>query len=288
MAATSRNQTVAFFVLTYAISWTLWMPVILAGAPPSSPLLVLVLLGSFGPTLAAMVLTVMSDGKIGLKRLLGRLLRWRVGLRWYALVLLGPPAVALVAAVLAAALGGPSWGFGGAQIPEGLPAPLAALLLAQAFLGGLVLGGPLGEEVGWRGYALPRMQGERGALTSALILGAVWAFWHLPLFFVAGTVQFFLPFVPFVVGFVSLSVVFSWAYNGSGGSILICLLLHSVVNFSAGVLAVVPVRASDTSLPFYVYTALILLAAVAVATLTGRRLAVERSDTGANAGWSGG
>ena len=277
---TSRNQTVAFFVLSYTISWTSWLPVALGDASSASPLLGLVFLGSLGPTLAAIVLTALSNGRTGLRRLLGRLLRWRTGGKWYAVALLGPLIAALLAAILGALLGGPPLDFGGSQIPEGMPAPLVALLLVPAFLIGLVLGGPLGEEVGWRGYALPRMQEERSALSSALVLGAVWAFWHLPLFFVSDTAQSFLPFLPFTVGIISLSVVLAWAYNGSGGSLLICLLLHGAFNFFAAFLAVVPARMTDSVLTFYVYAALVLLATVTVVAVAGRELAAKPPDTG--------
>lgn len=271
---TARNQTFAFFALAYAVSWAAWVPLALAGASASSPLLGLISLGSFGPSLAAILLTALFEGRAGLRRLLGGLLRWRAGGGWYAAALLGPFAVAFVAAALTAfLLGGPPLGFGGSQIPEGMPAPLVALLVVPAFVVGLAFGGPLGEEIGWRGYALPRMQEERGALPSALVLGVVWALWHLPLFFVAGTTQSFLPFLPFAVWVVSLSVVFAWAYNGSGGSLLVCLLLHGAVNFCAGALAVLPARTDASALPFYVYAGLVLLTAGAIAAATKRRLA---------------
>lgn len=263
-----RAEAGRFLVLSCAVSWALCAPAVLAGSAPSSPELALVFVSGFGPTLGAIALTAVSEGRSGVARLLGGLCRWRVRPAWWALALLGPLAVALLAVGVTWLVGGPSRAT--PSVPGG---PLAPLLLAGGFLAGLVVGGPLGEEVGWRGYALPRMQRTGRALPSALVLGAVWSLWHLPLFYVLGTVQSFLPPLPFAVAFVSLSVVFSWAYNGSQ-SLLICVLLHGSVNFSAGVLGVVPTRAGQPVLAFEVFTVLVVLAAVGVAAATGRRLAV--------------
>lgn len=125
------------------------------------------------------------------------------------MVLLGPLIVALTATVLDGLLGDPGPGLGGLQIPESLPTGLILLGLLLAFLISLIFGGPLAEEIGWRGYALPRLHEERNPLVSDLILGVVWGLWHLPLFFIAGTTQSFLAFVPFMLWAVGLSVLFT-------------------------------------------------------------------------------
>jgi membrane protease YdiL (CAAX protease family) len=153
------------------------------------------------------------------RRLVSPVLKWRVGVRWYLIVVLGPTAIVWVASNLSTFLGAPTPGFGGSQIPLALPAYVLFLLLAAA-----------GEEIGWRGYALPRLQADLSALSSALIIGLVWALWHLPLFFIAGLPQTFLPFAPFLVWIVSQAVIFAWVYNSIEGSLLFPILLHAAIN----------------------------------------------------------
>jgi membrane protease YdiL (CAAX protease family) len=149
---------------------------------------------------------------------------------------------------------------------------LILLGLLPAFLISLVFGGPLGEEIGWRGYALPRLQKEWSPLASALILGIVWGLWHLPLFFITGTAQSFLALAPFMLWVVSLSVLFTWAYNNTAGSLLIPVLLHAIVNFFAATLAVLPANEADGARPFLLYTLLVCLLAAAVVLLAGPQL----------------
>ncbi len=161
---TSRTQTVVFFALAYVISWSLWLPGVLGGLSPGSPFVLALLLGACGPSLAGLLLTGLREGRLGLGGLLGRLLKWRVGWQWYAAVLLGTPALGLLAVALHGAFGGPPLTFSPA---------LPWFFLPVALLLGL-LGGPLNEEIGWRGYALPRLQAERDALSSGIVLGLVW------------------------------------------------------------------------------------------------------------------
>jgi hypothetical protein len=99
----------------------------------------------------------------------------------------------------------------------------------------LLLGGPLGEEFGWRGYAWPALRARHGWRASSLFLGGVWGLWHLPLFFIAGTLQSGLPIAPFLVSAAALSVVFGWLSARSHGSVLPALTLHTAVNWWAWV-----------------------------------------------------
>lgn len=283
----SRTQTVTFFALAYAISWSFWLPVVLGGLSSTSPLvLALLLVGACGPSLAALLLTGSGEGRPGIKALLGRLLRWRVGARWYAVVLLGTPALGLLTVVLHDALGGPPLAFSPA---------LPWVFLPVAFLIGL-LGGPLNEEIGWRGYALPRLQAERDALSSGLVLGAVWCFWHLPLFFVSGTSQSELPFLPYLACVVALSVLVTWLYNGAGGSLVVAVLAHGAFNFTIGVaFPILPVPTgeeagppavsvgADGPVPFLIFTALLCLAALLVVLLKGRTLSYHLPNAGQHA-----
>jgi hypothetical protein len=250
-----------YFALAFVLAWVFWVPAALSeqgavgGSPPTA---LLVVLGTFAPSVAA-VLVAARKGGAGARPLLGQLLRWRVGPGWYAVALFGPAALMLVAIGLHVALGGAVPDF-----PEPSRWPLVAVNLVLV----LLVGGPLGEELGWRGFALPRLQARHGALRASVVLGVVWALWHLPLFAVPGAPQGQVPFLLFVAQAVALSVFFAWAYNGSAGSLPIVLLLHASVNTWAGALRILP-EATGSLLPWILATALACLVAVALVLAYG-------------------
>ncbi len=250
-----------YFALAFVLAWVFWVPAALSeqgavgGSPPTA---LLVVLGTFAPSVAA-VLVAARKGGAGARALLGQLLRWRVGPGWYAVALFGPAALMLVAIGLHVALGGAVPDF-----PEPSRWPLVAVNLVLV----LLVGGPLGEELGWRGFALPRLQARHGALRASVVLGVVWALWHLPLFAVPGAPQGQVPFLLFVAQAVALSVFFAWAYNGSAGSLPIVLLLHASVNTWAGALRILP-EATGSLLPWILATALACLGAVALVLAYG-------------------
>jgi membrane protease YdiL (CAAX protease family) len=205
-----RHPLVSFFVLAYALTWPL-IPFVSVSPLWGFPAL-------FGPALAAIVVVAVADGRAGLRDLLGRVARWRVGARWYAVALGLPAVLALAAAGVHVVLGGQgSFELGG----------LSALNFVVFVL-------IVGEELGWRGYALPKLLAERSVLAASLILGALWAAWHLPTFFVPGAPQHGLPFSAFVLLTMAYSVLFTWVYLHTRGSVLIATLLHGAINLSQG------------------------------------------------------
>jgi CAAX protease family protein len=210
-ASIKRHPLVAYFVLAYAMTWPL-IPLVSV-----SPLLGFPAL--FGPALAAVIVTAVTNGVPGLEDLLGRLVRWRVGARWYAVALGLPVALALTAAGLHLLLGAQtSVDFGGLSV-----------------LNFVVFVLIVGEELGWRGYALPKMLAERSALAASLIVGVLWGVWHLPTFFVLGAPQYGLPFSAFVLLTAAYSVVIGWVFVHARGSVLIASLMHGAINLSQGV-----------------------------------------------------
>jgi membrane protease YdiL (CAAX protease family) len=203
---------VVFFVLAYALSWWPWL---LSAANPFFPLFPL------GPMVAALILTALISGRAGLKALLAKVVQWRVGLRWYGVILLLPVALGLAAFGLNILLGAPM-----PAADQLLPwtAVLQVLLLQLFFI-------QLGEEVGWRGFALPRLLEGRSALAASLILGLLWVGWHLPAY-ANGTISaIFIPF-PLISSF-----LFTWLYQHTKGSVLIAILFHSWVNTVAAILS---------------------------------------------------
>jgi len=169
-----KHPLIAFFVLAYLLTW--WIYPLLKFSP------LLGIFGLFGPALAAIIMAAVTEGKAGVKALLSRVVRWRVGVRWYVIAL-GLPTV------LSLATAGLYYLLGASQFLQ-----VGALTIFDLVLFVLVVG----EELGWRGYALPRLLEKRSAVTASLILGVLWGLWHLPTFLVPGTPQYGLPLSAFV------------------------------------------------------------------------------------------
>jgi len=214
MSLVKRHPIITFFVLTYALSWLAW-PLWASGLYPIAPVF------SFAPFLAALVVLAVTHGKSGVGGLLRRMVRWRVGLRWYAVALLLPAGLALAATVLNVLLG--------AQAPSAAELGGWTGLLPAFFLVLLIPGlGGAWEEPGWRGFALPRLQAGRSALFAALILGVLIAGWHLPLMMV-GEVHW--SDIVLIMGAV---IIFNWVFNNANGSVLIIMLMHAMNNSISG------------------------------------------------------
>src|SRR5215203_2807377 len=164
-----RHPIITFFVLAYAFAWIIESPLVfLTDSVTDTQVLVVQILSANVPSVLAIVLTAIVFGRGTLRKLLGRLLIWRVNPLWYLVVILGPAALAGGMVALNASLGGPA-----------LSADVS-LLTAVIMLAFFIFpGSALGEEIGWRGYALPRLQAGRSALSASLILGVIWAFYHL-------------------------------------------------------------------------------------------------------------
>jgi len=214
LSLVKRHSIISFFVLTYALSWLAW-PLWASGLYPIAPVF------SFAPFLAALVVLAVTHGKSGAGGLLRRMVRWRVGLRWYAVALLLPAGLALAATVLNVLLG--------AHAPSAAELGGWTGLLPAFFLVLLIPGlGGAWEEPGWRGFALPRLQAGRSALFASLILGVLIAGWHLPLM-VAGEVHY-----SDIVSIMGAVVVLNWVFNNANGSVLIIMLMHAMNNTISG------------------------------------------------------
>src|SRR5919107_4871234 len=181
----ARHPLVFFFVIAYAGTWLVEMPYVLSedGAgllPYSSPLAqwMMPVIIFMGPFLAAFIMTGATEGREGVGRFLRRFGLWRVGLGWYLFVLIGIPAILVLSVIVLPGVLASFEGQGLASSGISLaPLPLLSLFVYVLFHG------PLAEEPGWRGFALPRLQSLHGPLVGTLILGPLWALWHLPLFF---------------------------------------------------------------------------------------------------------
>ncbi len=214
-----RRPLVTFFLLTYALMWACFITVAVAGIPIYAPLGgVLVLLGTFAPSLMALWITARTEGEGGVRVLLGGVLRWRVPARWYLFALAYIPAIKLTAAVVHRLATGEWPRFGDEPWYLILPA-IAVSTPVQA-----------GEEIGWRGYALPRLAARFGLARASILLGLIWGCWHLPQFFIPEADTYGQSFFVYVLQVTALSVAIAWLYARTNGSLLLVMLLHSAVN----------------------------------------------------------
>jgi len=205
-----QQRLVAFFVLAFALSWYPWV-LALMQRRTSGP-------NPLGPFVAAIVLTAVVYGRRGLREFFRRIIHWRVGARWYAVALGMPVAICLIASTITLCC-----------LPHTQIAPLSLekiCELPERFLFILLFIG-LGEEPGWRGFALPELQTKHSSLNASLILAPVWAIWHLPLI---GN-EFQWPIVaPFVLSVFGATFALTWIFNGTKESVLLTMLMHATVN----------------------------------------------------------
>ncbi len=241
-ASIKRHPLVAFFVLSYALMW-MWLPL------ASISLMLPLFIGTFGPALAAIIVTALTEGKAGLKALLRRVAVWRVGAQWYVAAV-GLPVALGLAALGASLLLGAS--------PQVAPLPLFNLIIVVFHVG---------EELGWRGYALPKMLATRSALSASVIVGALHAVWHLPLFLMPGMPLYGLSFAAYLPMVIAFGIVFTWLYNHTRGSVLIATLFHGAIN-NAGIFY----AGLDPALNMWLRAAEYVLVALLIVILTGPNL----------------
>ena len=212
MSLVRRYPLTAFFVLACALSWWPWILYSVGLSP--TPIV------GVGPFLAALLVLAVTEGKSGVVGLLRRMVRWRVGIQWYAVALLLPIVVILAAAALNVFLLG-------AQRTSSVADLGGWSSFLLLFLLSLLIPGFAGtwEEPGFRGYALPRLQFRYSALIASLILGVLWAFWHLP--FVVTGEHIWIDATLFIIEW---SIVYTWLFNNAKGSVLIVMLFHAMNN----------------------------------------------------------
>jgi membrane protease YdiL (CAAX protease family) len=214
---TNMKKLILFLALAFPLSWYAWIIALFNGTT-SGP-------NPLGPFVAALVVTALSEGRSGIKQLLSRIVRWRVGIQWYALIFLLPVLICVVATLVNLA--------SGAEIKVAANKVFSWKEIVSSFIFIFLFIG-LGEEPGWRGFALEKLQKIYSPLTSTLILSVIWALWHLPLM---GS-EFSGPVIPaFLMSLLGGALVLTWIYNRTNGSVLLMMLFHSTVNtFSSGVM----------------------------------------------------
>jgi uncharacterized protein len=247
-ASTSRQartmRLAAFFIAAYALSWLIWIP----QAAGVQGLGVLTLLAGCVPSLMGVLFIYLESGKAGLERLFSRLTRWYLHWKWYLVALGGPVSIFLLALTANSLLGGPT--------PQYLDPAHIITRPGQWYLGFVVFAwvfvfSALGEEIGWRGYALPHLTAYFGNLRASLLLGIIWGFWHLPLFFIASNFHANIPFTWFLLQIVASSILYTWLIKQSRESLLIALLFHTAGNVAVGLLPVLPADVGGSMTPLW-------------------------------------
>ena len=208
-----------FFLFTFALTWTCFFTAVaLAGGSLAVLVSPLVLLGTFAPSLVALALTTFENGRPGVEALLQRLFQWRVGLRWYVFALSYMAAVKLTVALADRMILGAWPGFGPPSPSLILPALLLSSPIPAMSVSGTAWAMSLAERIGFA--------------RASVLLGVVWAAWHLPLFFlrVPGNEEYGQSFPVWALGVTALSVAFAWLYLRTNGSLLLTMLMHAAVN----------------------------------------------------------
>jgi uncharacterized protein len=227
-----EHPIIAYFVLAYVISWIIVAPLIASaqGLTDVPVPFAIHYLNDYGPLLAAIIIARIADGSVGLRDLFRRMIKWRVGFGWVLVAAFSPLAV---------------WGIavGIVVLGVGDPAPDLSSLGTIAYLPFMgwagwifwILTAGIGEESGWRGYALPKLQSHMSALSATLVVTLFWVGWHLPRFFYyGGYMQLGFSVLPLAAhGFLALAIVLTWLYNSTRGSILMVALFHGGYNFWA-------------------------------------------------------
>ncbi len=237
-----KNSLPIFFILTFAITWAMWIPATLTklsgGASilgPDNPL------GQFGrwaPGLVAIILTAVIAGKQGIGTLFRPLKIWRVNIGWYLVALLYQPLLFFFAKWIDSLFGN----------TYEVVSPLTTVDGPIFFVGLAVIisaiPGAFMEELGWRGFALPRLQSRNTALMAGIILGLIWGVWHIPSMFFFGETNI-LNIIWSVVNFIPLTILFTWLFNNTQGSLLLVTLFHASAQYSNNFLGTVPTETAN-------------------------------------------
>jgi uncharacterized protein len=264
----SEHPLFSYFSMAYAFSWIMMIPCILAewGYLPAVISNIFFVVKAFaGPFLAGCIMINITEGKEGMGRFWRRFFQVRAGWQWYLFILLGIPAMYLLGIISQPGTSASFHGF-----PHNSPVYYLIYYLVT-FVITFFFGGPLAEEPGWRGFALPRLLRRYGALQGTLLLGIVWAFWHLPDFLThaqgggphTGWGAFFTNLPLFVLIVIGISIVMTWVFNYTQGSLFIAMLLHASIN-TTGVL---PELFPNPNIPVMTMADLAMLIAVVIPAL---------------------
>jgi membrane protease YdiL (CAAX protease family) len=263
-----RFPLLSFFLLAIGLTWIFMITDALGShgiLPFRLPLPLMVVMG-YMPTLAAVIVAGQTQGKAGVRALFRRLLIVRVGIGWHLFAIFGLAVMYVVAILLYNQLSGLATISVLSERTPPFSSPIE--LVPQIAILFLIVGIVNGEELGWRGFALPRLQARYNALTSSLILGVIWTIFHLPLFFtVTGSSQTDWSITSFLISTIAMTVLYTWMFNNTHGSVFMAYLFHAAANTWSQVFSIDHANQSLN----WIITGLLVLAAVVVVLTTGAR-----------------
>lgn len=239
---------IPFFLLTYAISWLVWC----STKSTEDANQILFWVAGFAPTIVATILTFAKQKWQGVKQLFR--IKWRSKPIWYLIALLATPLTLLLALGINILLGGslPRYVDAIHMIKSIDDLPMVIIIFLYIFFFTAV-----GEEFGWRAYALPRLQMTFSPFFASLILGVVWGLWHLPLFGILGDFHQQLPISWFILQVLGTTFIFTWLYNQTNGNIMISLIFHTSTNFSIALLPIMPLDNNGSLTPLWIAVGLL-------------------------------
>ena len=261
-----KYPLVSFFLLAFGLTWIFMITDALGSRqilPFRLPLPLMIVMG-YMPTLAAVIVTRVTKGREGVRALFRKLLIARVGFRWYAFAIFALAGMYIASILIYNSIGAsPALPILSPKTP---PHSSLLELVPQIAVLFLIVGIVNGEELAWRGFALPRLQSKYNALASSLILGVIWTMFHLPLFFtVTGSSQADWSFTSFLISTGAMTVLYTWLYNNTHGSVLMAYLLHAAANTWSQVFAI----DHANQLVNWILTGVIVLVAVLVLAQAG-------------------
>jgi membrane protease YdiL (CAAX protease family) len=248
-----RYEISLFYVLAFVLSWLVWGSAV-AQQRGLTTFSLPDMVAYFAVTLSALLMAGLFEGRSGIRDLFSRMFRWRVGWHWYLIAVLLPIGLQLLAAGVYRLFGGNVQMGRLASISDSLH----YFIVATPFM-------MLTEELGWRGFALPRLQVKYRALTASLVVGVLWGVWHSPLFLMPGTSWESFPYVGFVLSATAQSILTSWVFNNTKGSVLLASIFHTATN---GTGAYVAMGVGDVW-AFWTFTAVQWIAVLVIVVLEG-------------------
>lgn len=221
-----KKVLLKYLIITFILTWCVWGILILStkgiisNTIHSRHTFLYIIVGGSAPSFVAFLYTGLTNGLRGIKDLFKKILIWKVNPLWYLFVLLYIPVIYYLPVVFCQLLGEQYI----------ITQRFEFQKLITLFIGQLYVG-PINEEFGWRGFVLPRLQDHHHPMVSSILLGGIHAIWHIPLYFITGIYQFKTPFLLYLLTVISFSIIYTWLYNGTGGSLIFVCLLHASYNF---------------------------------------------------------
>lgn len=248
-----------FFILTFAITWAMWFPAALAKLSGGTSILGPDKVGLFArwaPGIAAIILTGIIAGKQGIGVLFRPLKIWRVSIGWYLFALLFQPVLFYVSKWIDFTILDRSYEIISPLSIVDIEAPFIVIAIGVIIS---AIPGAFMEELGWRGFALPKLQGKYNALVASIVLGLIWGIWHFPSMLYFGETNA-LDIIWAVANFIPATILFTWLFNNTTGSFLLVTLYHASVQYSNNFLGVIPTQTTNL---------LIWLGAIVILVVTG-------------------